>query len=74
MIPGFVCQRCGMLSSTGTDCQDWGAASVAVPDLIEELALAVIRDGAQVEATSDPPGGIAARLLFPLATWNAQSA
>jgi Bacterial archaeo-eukaryotic release factor family 10 len=74
MIPGFVCQRCGMLSSTGTDCQDWGAATVAVPDLIEEMVLAAIRNGAQAEATSDPPGGIAARLLFPLATWNAQSA
>lgn len=74
VIPGFVCRRCGMLSTTGTDCQDWGAASVPVADLIEEIVLAAIRDGAQVEATPDPPGGIAARLRFPLAARNAQSA
>jgi len=74
MIPGFVCQRCGTLGSTGTDCQDWGAASAAVPDLIEEMVLAAMRDGAQVEATSDPPGGIAARLRFPLDSWDAQTA
>jgi len=74
MIPGFACQRCGLLSSAADDCQDWGAASVAVPDLIEEMVLAAIRDGAEVEATSDPPGGIAARLLSTVAACNAQSA
>jgi Bacterial archaeo-eukaryotic release factor family 10 len=74
MIAGFACQRCAMLSSTGTDCPDWGAASVAVPDLIEEMAVAALRDGAQVAAAADPPGGIAARLRFPLATWEARSA
>jgi hypothetical protein len=67
MIPGFVCQRCATLSSTGTDCPDWGAASLAVPDLIEEMAVTVLEDGGQVYAVGDPPGGIAARLRFPLA-------
>ena len=67
MIPGFVCQRCATLSSTGTDCPDWGAASLAVPDLIEEMAVTVLEDGGQVYAVDDPPGGIAARLRFPLA-------
>jgi len=67
MIPGFTCQRCAMLSTTGTDCPDWGAAALAVPDLIEEMAVTAIEDGAQVEAVDDPPGGIAARLRFPLA-------
>jgi hypothetical protein len=66
MIPGFVCQRCGQLSSTGTDCPDWGAASLAVPDLIEEMAVTALEDGAQVETIPDPPGGIAARLRFSL--------
>jgi hypothetical protein len=66
MIPGFVCQRCATLSSTGTDCLDWGAASLAVPDLIEEMAVTVLEDGGQVYAVGDPPGGIAARLRFPL--------
>jgi hypothetical protein len=74
MIAGFACQRCAMLSRTGTDCLDWGAASVAVPDLVEEMAVTVLRDGAQVEAAADPPGGIAARLRFPLAAWEARSA
>jgi len=66
MIPGFVCQRCGQLSSTGTDCPDWGAASLAVPDLIEEMAVTALEDGARVDAVPDPPGGIAARLRFSL--------
>jgi len=74
MIAGFVCLRCAMLSSTGTDCPDWGAASITVPDLIEEMAVAALRDGAQVEAAANPPGGIAARLRFPLATWEARTA
>jgi Bacterial archaeo-eukaryotic release factor family 10 len=74
MIAGFACHRCAMLSSTGTDCPDWGAASVAVPDLIEEMAVTALRDGAQVAAAADPPGGIAARLRFPLAAWEARSA
>ncbi len=67
MIPGFVCQRCAKLSNTGTDCPDWGAASLAVPDLIEEMVVSALEDGAQVRAVRDPPGGIAARLRFPLA-------
>jgi hypothetical protein len=56
-----------MLSSTGTDCPDWGAASPAVPDLIEEMVITALEDGAQVQAVRDPPGGIAVRLGFPLA-------
>ncbi len=67
MIPGFVCRRCAMLSRTGTDCPDWGAASLAVPDLIEEMVVTAIEDGAEVHAVRNPPGGIAARLRFPLA-------
>lgn len=74
MIAGFACQRCAILSSTGEDCPDWGAASVAVPDLIEEMAVAALRSGAQVATAADPPGGIAAQLRFPLAAWQAQTA
>jgi peptide subunit release factor 1 (eRF1) len=74
MIAGFACQRCGMLSSTGTDCPDWGAASVAVPDLLEEMAVTALRDGSMVQSAADPPGGVAARLRFPLAAWEAASA
>jgi hypothetical protein len=39
---------------------------VAVPDLIEELAVATLSDGGQVETLPDPPGGIAARLRHAL--------
>ena len=74
MIAGFACQRCAFLGSTGNDCPDWGAASVAVPDLIEEMAVAALENGAQVTAVADPPGGIAAQLRFPLAAWQAQTA
>jgi hypothetical protein len=74
MIAGFACQRCAILSSTGNDCPDWGAASVAVPDLIEEMAVAALRSGAQVVPAADPPGGIAAKLRFPLAASQAQTA
>jgi hypothetical protein len=74
MIAGFACQRCGFLGSTGNDCPDWGAASIAVPDLVEEMAVAALQNGAQVTAVADPPGNIAAQLHFPLATWQAQTA
>lgn len=73
LIPGFVCQRCGALSSTGADCPDWGAASLAVPDLIEEMVTATLADGGQVQAVDDPLGGIAALLRFPLATDEAKA-
>jgi hypothetical protein len=73
MIAGFACQRCAILSSTGDDCPDWGAASVGVPDLIEEMAVATLRSGAEVATAGDPPGGIAVQLRFPLAAWQAQT-
>jgi peptide chain release factor subunit 1 len=66
LIPGFACQRCGALSSTGTECPDGVTASRRVSDLIEEMAVTAISDGGQVVAVSDPPADIAARLRFPL--------
>ena len=74
MIAGFACQRCAVLSTSGNDCPDWGAASVAVPDLVKEMAVAALENGAQVATAADPPGGIAAQLRFPLAVWQAQTA
>ena len=74
MMAGFACQRCAILSITGDDCPDWGAASVAVPDLIEEMAVAALRSGAEVATAADPPGGVAVQLRFPLAAWQAQTA
>ncbi len=66
LVPGYACRRCGALSSTGDDCPHGAAESVAVPDLIEEVAVAALGDGGQVETLLDPPGGIAARLRYPL--------
>ena len=66
LIPGYACQRCGQLSSTGTDCPDWGAAAMAVPDLLEEMAVRVLHDGGLVETVDDPPGRVAALLQFQL--------
>ena len=66
LVPGYACQRCGALSSTGDSCPHGPAESLAVPDLIEEVAVAALGDRGQVETLPDPPGGIAARLLYPL--------
>jgi hypothetical protein len=68
LIPGYACQRCGALSSTGDGCPHGATAALAVPDLIEEIAVSALSDGGQVETLPDPPGGIAARLRYSLAT------
>jgi len=66
LFPGYACQRCGALASTGTGCPHRAAASISVPDLVEEITVAVLGDGGQVETVREPPAGIAARLRFPL--------
>ena len=66
LIPGHACGRCGGLAVAGGDCPGCGAALGAVPDLIEEMVVKTLGDGGLVEAVSDPPGGVAARLRFPL--------
>jgi hypothetical protein len=67
LIPGYACQRCGALSGTGDGCPHGTAALLAVPDLLEELAVTTLSDGGQVETLHDPPGGVCARLRYPLA-------
>ena len=67
LIPGYACQRCGALSSTGDGCSHAAAALLAMPDLIEELAVATLSDGGQVETLHDPPAGVCAHLRYPLA-------
>ena len=66
LVPGYACRRCGALSSTGDGCPHGPAETLAVPDLIEEVAVATLTDRGQVETLPDPPGGIAARLRYPL--------
>jgi hypothetical protein len=67
LVPGYACRRCGALSSTGGGCPHGAAAALAVPDLIEEIAISTLGDGGQVETLRDPLADIAARLRFPLA-------
>jgi hypothetical protein len=66
LIPGYACQRCGALSSTGDGCPHAAAELLAVPDLIEEIAVTTLSEGGQVETLHDPPAGISARLRYPL--------
>jgi hypothetical protein len=67
LVPGYAGQQCGALSSTPGGCPHGPGAALAVPDLIEEIAVSTLAGGGQVATLRDPPGGIAARLRFPLA-------
>jgi Bacterial archaeo-eukaryotic release factor family 10 len=62
VVPGYRCERCGVLSVTGKECCDWGAASRAVPDLLEEMALQTLHEGGDVISVHQLPCGAAARL------------
>ncbi len=67
LIPGFACDVCGMPASTPGGCPHRAPAVHPVPDLLEEMALAALDDGAEVAAAHDPPADVVARLRFPLA-------
>jgi Bacterial archaeo-eukaryotic release factor family 10 len=66
MIPGFVCGRCGALSTGSDECPDWGTAARAVPDLLEEMAQRTLDDNGQVSVMRDAPVSVAAKLRFPV--------
>ena len=68
MIPGFVCGRCGALSTGSGECPDWGTAARAVPDLLEETVQQALDDHGQVMVIRDAPFIIAAKLRFPVTT------
>lgn len=67
LVPGYLCQECGALSSTPGGCPHRPGVSMTVPDLIEEIAVRTLADGGEVETLTDPAADIAARLRFPLA-------
>jgi peptide subunit release factor 1 (eRF1) len=74
LVPGFACRACGALGTTRAElnapesgCTHGGGDAVAVPDLVEEMAVMTIHGGGRVMAVADPPGGVAAFLRFPLA-------
>jgi hypothetical protein len=66
LIPGFACDSCGMLGSGPGACPHGPPAVRPVPDLLEEMAVAVREDGGEVVAVHDAPADVAARLRFPL--------
>jgi peptide subunit release factor 1 (eRF1) len=66
MIPGFVCGRCGALSTGSDECPDWGTAARAVPDLLDEAVQRTLDDDGQVTVIRDAPFSIAAKLRFPV--------
>jgi hypothetical protein len=66
MIPGFVCGRCGALSTGSDECPDWGTAAPAVPDLLEEMGQRTLDDNGPVTVIRDAPFSVAARLRFPV--------
>jgi len=66
MIPGFVCGRCGALSTGSDECLDWGTAARAVPDLLEEMAQRTLDEDGEVTVIRDAPFCIAAKLRFPV--------
>lgn len=63
LVPGYRCERCDVLSVTGNECCDWGCASRAVPDLLEEMALRTLHEGGDVMSLHRLLCGVAARLL-----------
>jgi len=66
LVPGVACRQCGASGITETGCAHGEGDRFAVPDLVEETAIGTLRDGGEVQAIPDPPGGIAAYLRLPL--------
>jgi Bacterial archaeo-eukaryotic release factor family 10 len=66
MIPGFVCGRCGALSTGRDQCPDWGTAARAVLDLLEEMVQRTLDEDGQVTVIRDAPFSVAAKLRFPV--------
>jgi len=67
LVPGYECGRCGALSIDADSCPDWGTAALPVPDVIEEMVIRALEDGAQVSVIRGTHSPVAARLYFPVA-------
>lgn len=64
LIPGFACAVCGALGTTPDGCVHGQSAARSVPDLLEEMAVAILDEGGEVDAVFNPPADVAARLRF----------
>lgn len=69
-VPGRVCDRCGWMGREGDPCPVCGAPTRVTPDVIDEMAVAVITAGGRVEHVyGDTPFHehlVAAFLRFPV--------
>lgn len=66
-VPGFLCRRCGALTTARAGCPDWGTAAQPVPDLLELMVGRVLDDGGEFVAVRSAPADVAARLRYPAA-------
>ena len=67
LVPGYECGRCGALSTDADSCPDWGTAALPVPDVIEEMVIRALEDGAEISVIRGAHSPVAARLYFPVA-------
>ena len=67
MMPGWVCGRCGALSTGSDGCPDWRITARAVPDLLEEMVQRTLDGDGDVTVIRDDPFSVAAKLRFPVA-------
>ena len=66
LVPGYECGRCGALSTDADSCPDWGTAALPVPDVIEEMVIRALEDGAEISVIRGAHSPVAARLYFPV--------
>ena len=52
-VPGRVCDRCGAMSTHGTQCRACGASTRPVPDVVDEMVARMLDAGAQVDLGGD---------------------
>lgn len=67
LTPGRQCAQCGALTVSHRRCPGCGAATLPVPDLVDEMVARTLEDGGEVFPVHDAPAALAARLRFPLA-------
>jgi hypothetical protein len=65
LVPGFSCGSCGQLGR-GYRCLRCDTPADGIPDLVNEMACRVLKDGGQVLGTRGEASRLAARLRFPV--------
>ncbi len=70
-VPGFICPKCGYMSTEESDCPHDNVAMIATPDILEETVESAIIQNCQIEHVVesqelDNIGGIGAILRFKI--------